>query len=233
VGGAGTWVEGTVRDFHYDGGQLRTFCVERHDAHGNRSLVAVRMQGPAVFTALDNGAHVGVHGGSKQDATLRVDTVENLTTGTIVRGRPVLHPRLPTVVSPVAPHRPDAGDSAGPWAEGTVRGPQHDGSQAVNSRIERPSARANQRHPAVRPCGPAVFVPIHDGDRVRVRGGRGMRDGTLRIDTVENLTTGIVVRVTFFSKVISAVFSVFVILLVLFILIGLAGLVSFFVHLVT
>jgi len=62
-----------------------TFRVERYDAAGNQlALVPVELRGLSIEGSIHDGDRVRVHG-KRRDGTLRAKTVENLTTGAVVR----------------------------------------------------------------------------------------------------------------------------------------------------
>jgi hypothetical protein len=89
----GTGFSGVVRDLrqrdHDDAGMPMTvldFRIERHDASGNRLVpMPVQMQGQSFSGAVNNGDEIRVTKGKWRDGTLRVDHLDNVTTGASVR----------------------------------------------------------------------------------------------------------------------------------------------------
>jgi hypothetical protein len=82
-----------VRDLRHrdrdDAGAAMTvldFRIERHDANGNRlAPVPVQMRGLSFTGAVNNGDEIRVRSGKWRDGTLRVEHLDNLTTGAKVR----------------------------------------------------------------------------------------------------------------------------------------------------
>jgi hypothetical protein len=89
--GEGTRFTGVVRDVQQreiEEGRILDFRIERHDPSGDQlAIVPVEMRGAAgsFSGTVSNGDEIRVANGEWQDGTLRVEQLDNLTTGARVR----------------------------------------------------------------------------------------------------------------------------------------------------